>query len=84
DAVITELADKLDQGDLVIDGGNSRFTEDQKHGELLAGKGIRFVDCGVTGGVWGLQNGYGLMAGGDAADVELAQPVIDALRPEGD
>jgi 6-phosphogluconate dehydrogenase len=68
----------------VIDGGNSRFTEDQKHGELLAAKGIHFADCGVSGGVWGLQNGYGLMAGGDAADIERALPVFDALRPEGD
>ena len=84
DAVITELGDKLDAGDLVIDGGNSRFTEDQKHGAALAEKGIRFADCGVSGGVWGLQNGYGLMAGGDAADIERALPVFDALRPEGE
>jgi len=84
DAVITELAAELDDGDLVIDGGNSRFTEDQKHGAVLAEKDIRFADCGVSGGVWGLQNGYGLMAGGDAADIERAMPVFDALRPEGD
>jgi 6-phosphogluconate dehydrogenase len=84
DAVITELGNKLDAGDLVIDGGNSRFTEDQKHGAALAAKSIRFADCGVSGGVWGLQNGYGLMAGGDAADIEYALPVFDALRPEGE
>ncbi|MDP9884318.1 6-phosphogluconate dehydrogenase [Sinomonas atrocyanea] len=84
DAVITDLAEKLEEGDLVIDGGNSRFTEDQRHAEQLAQKGIRFVDCGVSGGVWGLENGYGLMAGGDAADVERALPVFDALRPEGE
>jgi 6-phosphogluconate dehydrogenase len=84
DAVITELGNKLDAGDLVIDGGNSRFTEDQKHGAALAEKGIRFADCGVSGGVWGLQNGYGLMAGGDAADIERALPVFDALRPAGE
>ena len=84
EAVITELGNKLDAGDLVIDGGNSRFTEDQKHGAALAEKGIRFADCGVSGGVWGLQNGYGLMAGGDAADIEYALPVFDALRPEGE
>jgi 6-phosphogluconate dehydrogenase len=84
DAVITELGNKLDAGDLVIDGGNSRFTEDQKHGVALAEKGIRFADCGVSGGVWGLQNGYGLMAGGDAADIEYALPVFDALRPDGE
>ena len=84
DAVITELGNKLDAGDLVIDGGNSRFTEDQKHAAALAEKGVRFADCGVSGGVWGLQNGYGLMAGGDSADIERALPVFDALRPEGD
>jgi 6-phosphogluconate dehydrogenase len=84
DAVITELGAKLEPGDMVIDGGNSRFTEDQKHAAALAEKGIRFADCGVSGGVWGLQNGYGLMAGGDAEDIERALPVFDALRPEGD
>jgi 6-phosphogluconate dehydrogenase len=84
DAVITELGAKLQPGDMVIDGGNSRFTEDQKHAAALTEKGIRFADCGVSGGVWGLQNGYGLMAGGEAADIELALPVFDALRPEGD
>ncbi|MFE4836807.1 phosphogluconate dehydrogenase (NAD(+)-dependent, decarboxylating) [Arthrobacter sp. NPDC056691] len=84
DAVITELGAKLQPGDMVIDGGNSRFTEDQKHGAALAEKGIRFADCGVSGGVWGLQNGYGLMAGGAAEDIERALPVFDALRPEGD
>jgi 6-phosphogluconate dehydrogenase len=84
DSVITDLGNKLDAGDLVIDGGNSRFTEDQKHAAALAEKGVRFLDCGVSGGVWGLQNGYGLMAGADSADIERALPVFDALRPEGD
>ncbi|MDQ0260754.1 phosphogluconate dehydrogenase (NAD(+)-dependent, decarboxylating) [Sinomonas atrocyanea] len=84
DAVVADLAEKLQAGDLVIDGGNSRFTEDQRHAEQLAQKGIRFLDCGVSGGVWGLENGYGLMVGGDAADVERALPVFDALRPEGE
>ncbi|GAB2712367.1 phosphogluconate dehydrogenase (NAD(+)-dependent, decarboxylating) [Arthrobacter bambusae] len=84
DAVISELGEKLSAGDMVIDGGNSRFTEDQKHAAFLASKDIRFADCGVSGGVWGLQNGYGLMAGGADEDIELAMPVFDALRPEGD
>ncbi|WP_405474023.1 phosphogluconate dehydrogenase (NAD(+)-dependent, decarboxylating) [Paenarthrobacter ilicis] len=84
DAVVTELGEKLSPGDLVIDGGNSRFTEDQKHAAALAEKGIRFADCGVSGGVWGLENGYGLMAGGEDQDIALAMPVFDALRPEGD
>ncbi len=84
DAVVTELGEKLSAGDLVIDGGNSRFTEDQKHAAALAEKNIRFADCGVSGGVWGLENGYGLMAGGADEDIELAMPVFDALRPEGE
>ncbi|WP_369745595.1 phosphogluconate dehydrogenase (NAD(+)-dependent, decarboxylating) [Paenarthrobacter sp. AMU7] len=84
DAVVIELGEKLSPGDLVIDGGNSRFTEDQKHAAALAEKGIRFADCGVSGGVWGLENGYGLMAGGADEDIELAMPVFDALRPEGE
>ena len=84
DGVISELGEKLSPGDMVIDGGNSRFTEDQKHAAFLDSKGIRFADCGVSGGVWGLQNGYGLMAGGSEEDIELAMPVFDALRPEGE
>ncbi|MGX9899251.1 phosphogluconate dehydrogenase (NAD(+)-dependent, decarboxylating) [Arthrobacter sp. SA17] len=84
DSVISDLGDKLEAGDLVIDGGNSRFTEDQKHAASLARKSIHFADCGVSGGVWGLKNGYGLMAGGEVADIERAMPVFDALRPEGE
>ena len=82
-AVVRELADRLTPGDLVIDGGNSRFTDDQVHAELLAVKGIRYLDCGVSGGIWGLTNGYGLMVGGAAEDVATAMPIFDALRPEG-
>ncbi|MBT1004323.1 decarboxylating 6-phosphogluconate dehydrogenase [Paenarthrobacter sp. DKR-5] len=83
DGVIQELAGLASEGDLIIDGGNSRYTEDQKHGELLASKNIGFIDVGVSGGVWGLENGYGLMAGGDEEYISRAMPVFDALRPEG-
>lgn len=83
DQVITDLAGVLGSGDLVIDGGNSRFTDDEAHAAQLATTGIRFVDCGVSGGIWGLANGYGLMAGGDPADIAEIMPVFDALRPEG-
>jgi len=83
DDVIHNVADVLEPGDLVIDGGNSRFTDDAIHGEFLATKGIKFMDVGVSGGIWGLENGYGLMAGGDADDVQRAMPIFDALRPEG-
>lgn len=83
DGVVADLNERLDAGDLVIDGGNSRFTEDFKHAELLSAKGIDYIDAGVSGGVWGLENGYGLMVGGSAAQVERVMPVFDALRPEG-
>ncbi|HOW01452.1 MAG TPA: decarboxylating 6-phosphogluconate dehydrogenase [Rhodoglobus sp.] len=83
DDVIHDVSDVLEPGDLVIDGGNSRFTDDAIHAEFLAGKQLGFIDVGVSGGIWGLENGYGLMAGGDAADVKRAMPIFDALRPEG-
>jgi len=84
DEIINKLETLLDKGDLVIEGGNSRFTEDIRHAEQLAKKGIGYLDCGVSGGVWGLENGYGLMVGGDKALVDVAMPVFDALRPEGE
>jgi 6-phosphogluconate dehydrogenase len=80
---IEELSGLLSAGDLVIEGGNSKFTDDQANAALLAENGIKYVDVGVSGGVWGAKNGYGLMAGGDAEDVERALPIFDALRPEG-
>lgn len=79
---IRELADLLGEGDLVVDGGNSKWTDDQVNAEMLAQKGIGFVDCGVSGGVWGLENGYALMCGGSDADVAKIQPAFDALKPE--
>ncbi|MBA8827735.1 6-phosphogluconate dehydrogenase [Saccharopolyspora lacisalsi] len=80
---VETLRDLLEPGDLIIEGGNSRFTDDRSNAELLAEKGVKYVDVGVSGGVWGAQNGYALMAGGDAADVEHAMPIFDALRPDG-
>ena len=83
-AVVTDLAEVLSEGDLVIEGGNSRYTDDLRHAEQLVSRGIRYLDCGVSGGVWGRENGYGLMVGGNETDVAEAMPVFDALRPEGD
>jgi len=80
---ITELGRTLSAGDLVIDGGNSRYVDDGPHAKELDAHGIGYIDCGVSGGVWGLDNGYGLMAGGDPEHIELAMPIFDALRPEG-
>ncbi|BCJ27062.1 phosphogluconate dehydrogenase (NAD(+)-dependent, decarboxylating) [Actinocatenispora sera] len=81
---VEELGELLSEGDVVVDGGNSRFTDDKVHAEKLAPKGIGYVDCGVSGGVWGLQNGYALMVGGSAEHVAKAQPIFDALKPEGE
>lgn len=75
---VTELAGLLEPGDVVIDGGNSRFTDDQPHAELLAVKGIGYLDCGVSGGVWGRDNGYALMVGGSKDDVAKVMPIFDA------
>lgn len=80
---IAELGELLGDGDLVIDGGNSRYTDDKVNADLLATKGVGYLDVGVSGGVWGKDNGYGLMVGGAPDDVERAMPIFDALRPEG-
>lgn len=80
---ITSLAEVLGDGDLVIDGGNSRYTEDAPHAKMLGEKGIGFIDAGVSGGIWGLTEGYGLMVGGADDDVERAMPIFDTLRPPG-
>ncbi len=81
---VKALADLLGEGDVVVDGGNSRWTDDQRHADFLAEQGVGFVDCGVSGGVWGLENGYALMYGGAADDVAKVQPAFDALKPEGE
>jgi 6-phosphogluconate dehydrogenase len=81
---ISQLNELLGSGDIVVDGGNSRWTDDTVHGAMLAEKGIGFVDCGVSGGVWGLEVGYALMCGGSADDVAVLQPIFDSLKPEGD
>lgn len=79
---IRELGELLGEGDLVVDGGNSKWTDDQANAELLEKAGVGFVDCGVSGGVWGLKNGYALMCGGTDENVAKVQPAFDALKPE--
>ncbi|WP_267898567.1 MULTISPECIES: phosphogluconate dehydrogenase (NAD(+)-dependent, decarboxylating) [Actinomadura] len=81
---INGLGEILDEGDIVVDGGNSHYVDDQKHGEELAARGIGFVDCGVSGGVWGLENGYALMVGGEEEHVARLMPVFETLKPEGE
>jgi 6-phosphogluconate dehydrogenase len=81
---IKTLGQLLGEGDVVVDGGNSRWTDDFEHAKILAEEGVGYVDCGVSGGVWGLDNGYALMCGGDAEHVAKVQPAFDTLKPEGD
>jgi 6-phosphogluconate dehydrogenase len=83
-STVHQLGELLSEGDVVVDGGNSRFTDDKVHAEQLAALGIGFVDAGVSGGVWGLDNGYALMVGGESQHVATVQPVFDALRPGGE
>jgi len=77
------LGETLSAGDVVVDGGNSRWTDDQVQAAHLAERGIGFVDAGVSGGIWGLEEGYALMVGGTAEHVAQVQPAFDALKPEG-
>jgi 6-phosphogluconate dehydrogenase len=78
---VRELAGLLSPGDVVVDGGNSKYTDDQIHAQILGEKGIGYLDVGVSGGVWGLENGYALMVGGSREDVAKVQPIFDALKP---
>jgi 6-phosphogluconate dehydrogenase len=80
---VTTLARLLHEGDVVVDGGNSNWRDSQAHAAELAEKRIGFVDAGVSGGVWGLEEGYALMVGGDPEHVALLQPAFDALAPDG-
>ncbi|MEZ0577542.1 phosphogluconate dehydrogenase (NAD(+)-dependent, decarboxylating) [Nocardioides sp. MH1] len=80
-STIAALKDLLGEGDLVVDGGNSKYTDDAENAASLAEKGIGFVDCGVSGGVWGLKNGYALMYGGSESDAAKVMPAFEALKP---
>ncbi|GAA5226261.1 phosphogluconate dehydrogenase (NAD(+)-dependent, decarboxylating) [Paeniglutamicibacter antarcticus] len=80
-SVIDSLANALDSGDIVIDGGNSYYRDDIRHGKKLAKHGIRLLDCGTSGGVWGLDRGYSLMIGGEADAFAQVEPVFASLAP---
>jgi 6-phosphogluconate dehydrogenase len=79
--VIDELATTLDEGDIVIDGGNSYYRDDLKHAKTLSEKGIHLIDCGTSGGVWGRERGYCLMIGGDDYAFEHAEPLFSVIAP---
>ena len=84
EATIATLTPLLAPGDVLVDGGNSFYKDSQRRGAELARDGIRFVDCGVSGGVWGLDNGYGLMFGGDDGAAQKIEPLIRILAPASD
>jgi 6-phosphogluconate dehydrogenase len=84
DQTLAQLVPHLAEGDVVIDGGNSNYQDSIRRARSLADDDIFYLDCGTSGGVWGLQEGYSLMIGGDAATVEQLAPVFQALAPAAD
>ena len=84
DDTVQKLADLLTKGDVVIDGGNSNYKDSMRHAALLESKGIEFLDCGTSGGIWGLSEGYSLMIGGKAEVVEKMRPIFQTLAPAPD
>jgi len=81
---VEELWPELARGDLIVDGGNANYKDSQRRGLSLASAGLKFVDCGVSGGVWGLDNGYTLMFGGDADAAAMIEPFVKILAPAPD
>ena len=84
ESVVSSVAAELSAGDIVIDGGNSKYKETIRRGDELAAKGIHMLDCGTSGGVWGLAEGYSMMVGGDAEPVETCTPIFETLAPAAD
>jgi 6-phosphogluconate dehydrogenase len=82
ESTVASLGNLFAEGDLVVDGGNSNFTDSVRRAAMLHERGIGFVDAGVSGGIWGLEEGYCLMLGGPAEAVERLRPALDALAPE--
>ena len=80
-SVIKDLADTLESDDIVIDGGNSYYRDDIEHAKILSKKGIRLLDCGTSGGVWGRERGYCLMIGGDSDAFARAEPIFATVAP---
>ena len=83
ESTFRELLDTLDDGDAIVDGGNSNFRDSQRRAREAAERGRHFLDVGVSGGIWGLREGFALMVGGDAEPVGRFEPVFEALAPEG-
>jgi 6-phosphogluconate dehydrogenase len=81
DALLQSLQPALKAGDILIDGGNSYYGDDRRRQQMLAGRGVRYLDVGTSGGVWGLERGYCLMVGGDTEAVQHIEPILAALAP---
>ena len=84
DETIDHLSNLLGKGDIVIDGGNSNYKDSARHAALLEPKGIEFMDCGTSGGIWGLSEGYSLMIGGKPEVTEKMRPIFETLAPAAD
>ena len=84
DDTIQKLSNLLSKGDTIIDGGNSNYKDLIRHAALLESKGIEFLDCGTSGGVWGLNEGYSLMVGGKVEVAEKMRPIFETLAPGKD
>jgi len=84
DDTIEKLSTLLEAGDTIIDGGNSNYKESVRHAAFLEPKGIEFVDCGTSGGIWGITEGYSLMIGGKREVVEKMNPIFETLAPGAD
>ncbi len=84
DSTISTLGDLLNEGDIVIDGGNSNYKDTLRHAEELRARGIQMVDVGTSGGIWGLKEGYSMMVGGDENIVEHLRPIFETLAPAAD
>jgi 6-phosphogluconate dehydrogenase len=83
DSTIAALAPRLKAGDIIIDGGNSYYRDDVDRAKTLASRGLHYVDCGTSGGVWGLERGYCLMIGGETDVVKRLDPIFATLAPGG-
>ena len=83
ESTFQELLPRLEPGDAIVDGGNSNFHDSQRRAADAKERGLFFLDAGVSGGIWGLREGFALMVGGDAEPVGRLEPIFEALAPEG-
>jgi len=84
DQTLRKLAEMMDRGDIIIDGGNSNYKDTKNRADFLKEKGFHFIDVGTSGGIWGLKEGYSMMIGGESAIVEKLSPIFKTLAPAKD